>query len=139
VYRAKANKNKDILRQALGQDLPDAVRDRTGKGSTGTRVVWAFSHESSQIDRLLDKPLLRELDCVSATRLRREVERARVGAARQMPLLLATLSLEWWLRVRFTQSDSSKDFTTTLRDDCQGNRRASPMALTQHNKSPKEL
>jgi asparagine synthase (glutamine-hydrolysing) len=100
LSRGQPYRDKLILRRALGEALPQMVRDRTGKGGTGTRITWALTQERSQVDSLLDKPLLAELGCISATRLRRQVERARRGSMLPLPALLTTLALELWLRVR---------------------------------------
>jgi len=95
--------NKLVLRRALGDDLPALVRERTGKGSIGTRVVWSLTHEATTIDRLIQDPILADLGCISAPRLVRAMERARGGSTSHLAGLIRTLSLELWLRVRSNQ------------------------------------
>jgi len=103
--RAQPYRNKLILRRAMADDLPIMVRDRTGKGTIGARVVWALSHEALRVDQLTQNMILRELDCVSESRLRLAVGRARGGLCKNSPLLMTTLSLEWWLRVRLNHEN----------------------------------
>jgi asparagine synthase (glutamine-hydrolysing) len=103
---AMPRRNKLIVRRALGDDLPIEVRTRMSKGRVGTRCVWALNHEATNVDALLDNSVLHELGFVSVKKLRKQIERARLGRNVSLPLLLATLSLELWLRHNWKQQVS---------------------------------
>jgi asparagine synthase (glutamine-hydrolysing) len=90
---------KWILREALSGILPDAIRLRTGKGTIGARLRWAFTKEKDYLDDLLAKPILGELGCIGRQRLRMAVQKAQQGGLWCTGTLYNALALESWLAV----------------------------------------
>jgi asparagine synthase (glutamine-hydrolysing) len=99
-FRSQPGKHKLVLRQALEGILPKQVADRTGKGGMSPRFAWSLSREHRRIEELLTDPILADLGCISASRLRQAVEGARSGKGKRVVPLLSALALETWLRVR---------------------------------------
>jgi asparagine synthase (glutamine-hydrolysing) len=97
---AKPGITKWILRQSMRGILPDSVRQRTGKGAIGARVVWALNQERSIIRQLLRESILVQLGCVDYERLRRVLRLARRGEAPGIVSIIAVITLEFWLNVR---------------------------------------
>ncbi|MDB4888806.1 MAG: hypothetical protein JWL61_661, partial [Gemmatimonadetes bacterium] len=100
VMRTRAHAQKWVLRQSMRGLLPECVRTRAGKGIIGSRVAWSFEHEQAQVKRLLSDPLLAELGCIDVDRLNGAVSRGRDRDDTEISMLMITLSLETWLRVR---------------------------------------
>lgn len=98
--RVRPYARKWILRQATRDVLPEKVRTRTTKGGIDARVLWSLHRERTRLDAMLKDPILAQLGCIDAARLRHEVEQARRGVPVHNVQLLCTLSLETWLAVR---------------------------------------
>jgi asparagine synthase (glutamine-hydrolysing) len=98
--RIRPNQHKWILREATRGVLPESVRTRTTKGGIDARILWSMHREKERIDTLLKDPILAQLGCVDAVRLRAEVEKARRGIPVHNVQLFCALSLETWLAVR---------------------------------------
>jgi asparagine synthase (glutamine-hydrolysing) len=91
---------KWVLRESMRGVLPERVRERTGKGTIGARIPWSFVRERARITELLDDPILGDLGCIDVRRARAAAQRNMPGDSPEQTLLLCTLSLETWLRVR---------------------------------------
>ncbi|MDB4916188.1 MAG: hypothetical protein JWM95_3832, partial [Gemmatimonadetes bacterium] len=74
-------------------------RTRSGKGTIGPRIAWAFAREREVIDDLLRDPLLAQLGCINVDRMRAAVNEQN-RESRDVTMLMIALSLETWLRVR---------------------------------------
>jgi asparagine synthase (glutamine-hydrolysing) len=99
---------KWIEREAMVGLLPDLIRHRTTKGWGDARVCWALSHEFRRLDRLLRDPLISQAGWVDRQELRRAFESARAGATVGTRYLMASLSLETWLAVRFDRFSENR-------------------------------
>lgn len=91
---------KIVLREAMRGVLPERVRTRLGKGGIGARMLWALNHEHRLIEGLLRDPMLAQMGCVDARRLRRAYEATRTGKQRLTVPLFITLALETWLLIQ---------------------------------------
>ncbi|MEZ4589166.1 MAG: asparagine synthase-related protein [Gemmatimonadales bacterium] len=100
ALRARPNRQKWILREAMGSLLPAEIRNRTGKGGIGSRVLWALEQERPLLDALVRDSHLAELGLVDRDALARELEVARAGGSRNVIGLLTTLAVETWLAGR---------------------------------------
>jgi asparagine synthase (glutamine-hydrolysing) len=98
--RTQPHEQKWILRQAMNGILPEAVRTRTGKGGIDSRLAWSLIHEQNRINDLLRDPLLSQLGCVNARKLKAAVDAIRSGQESAVISVIETLALETWLRVR---------------------------------------
>ena len=98
--RQRPNRSKWALREAMGADLPDLVRNRKGKGGIDGRIVWSFERERPVLERLIAESHLADLGCVSPGDLAVAFHRARAGDVPSIGLLFVTLALETWFAVR---------------------------------------
>jgi hypothetical protein len=92
--------SKRILREAMRDILPDAVRLRRGKGGIHPQPAKALSLEHDRIAALSEQPVLEELGCVDSRELREAIRRSERGQLDSGGAILNTLSLEMWLRSR---------------------------------------
>jgi asparagine synthase (glutamine-hydrolysing) len=95
--RIRPEGRKWILREAMRGTLPEKVRTRNSKGGIDARILWSLTRERSRIDAMLRQPVLGELGCVDAARLRMAVDEAARGVPGGLGSLFRTLSLETWL------------------------------------------
>jgi asparagine synthase (glutamine-hydrolysing) len=100
AMRIRPDMQKWVLREAMRGMLPEEVRTRTGKGTIDARIMWSLTRERRRIDALLHDPILAQLGCIDAHKLREAVEQARHGVADNLVFLMSALSLETWLSVR---------------------------------------
>jgi len=100
ALRIQPNQNKWIFREAMRGILPETVRSRPGKGTIGARVRWSLTKEKSFLQQLTAQPILEQLGCISGQRLRETIQQAESCKLRKIVPLIATLSLETWLRTR---------------------------------------
>jgi asparagine synthase (glutamine-hydrolysing) len=98
--RIRPETQKWVLREAMRGLLPEEVRTRNGKGTIDARILWSLTRERGRIDAMLRDPILAQLGCVDAQRLRAAVESARHGVVHNLVFLMSALSLETWLSVR---------------------------------------
>lgn len=91
---------KWVLRQALSDIVPNAVRTRSGKGTIGARIRWSITRESERVAELLRDPILADLGCVDTTPISRALRRVQQGKNLAVGPVLPFLALETWLRVR---------------------------------------
>lgn len=98
--RIRPDGQKWVLREAMRGMLPEEVRTRTGKGTIDARIMWSLTRERRRIDELLRDPILAQLGCIDAHKLRTAVESARHGVVDNLVFLMSALSLETWLSVR---------------------------------------
>ncbi len=103
--RARPFARKWVLREAMRDVLPEAVRTRQRKGSIDARIVWSLQRESATVQALLREPILAELGLLDAQQLRAAVEEARSGVKHNLVMLMSALSLETWLAVRSGKAD----------------------------------
>jgi asparagine synthase (glutamine-hydrolysing) len=100
TLRVRPRQQKWILRQALGDVLPTAVRSRTGKGGIDGRIVWSLEREQTLLRRLIANSHLADLGLVRREALAQGFEAARAGLTGNVTRLFFTLALETWLAVR---------------------------------------
>ncbi len=98
--RVRPHCQKWILRQALGDLLPAEVRERTGKGGIGSRIVWSLEREGRLLRRLIADSHLAELGVIDREALASAYDQARKGLVPGVVGLFFTLSLETWLAIR---------------------------------------
>lgn len=98
--RVRPHAQKWILRQALGDLLPPEVRERTGKGGIGSRILWSLERESRLLRRLIADSHLAELGVIDREALATAYDQARKGLVPGEVGLFFTLSLETWLAIR---------------------------------------
>lgn len=92
--------SKVVLREAVRTLLPASVYERKTKGSIDARFLWSLQREHARLDTLLREPMLADLGCIDASRLRAAVALARCGHLPNTAFLLSVLALETWLAVR---------------------------------------
>jgi asparagine synthase (glutamine-hydrolysing) len=100
TMRARPHQQKWILREAMGNVLPDVVRARQGKGGVDGRITWSLNREQPLLRRLILDSHLADLGCVRQEELKQAFDNAVAGNTRSVGLLFVTLSLETWLAVR---------------------------------------
>jgi hypothetical protein len=101
--RARPHAHRWVLRQAMREILPEAVRTRVGKQDTGEMLAWSLFSERPRLLGLLRAPVLAELGLINPVRLRDAFDDAtrHVGRLNDMHAVLATtLSVEAWLQMR---------------------------------------
>lgn len=98
--RIKPGMQKWVLRAAMADRLPQAVRTRRTKGGIDSRILWAFEHEQACIDDLLHDSALESIHAVDVDALRNDVDSARRGMSRNNVYLMSALALETWMSVR---------------------------------------
>ena len=98
--RVKPGMQKWVLRTAMGDRLPEVVRNRRTKGGIDSRILWAMQHEQACIDDLLRDSALESINAVDADALRADVDSARRGMTRNNVYLMSALALETWMSVR---------------------------------------
>ncbi len=98
--RFRPNRAKWILREAMGDALPDVVRNRQGKGAIDGRLVWSFQQYGGMLERLAEGSHLADMGFVCREKLKQALDQARRGATESVTKLFFTLSLEMWFAVR---------------------------------------
>jgi asparagine synthase (glutamine-hydrolysing) len=98
--RVRPHARKWVLRQAMRNVLPDAVRTRSTKGGIDARILWSLRRERPRLDAMLRDPVLAQLGCVDGDALRAAVDRAVRGQRVNHVQLFSALSLETWLAAR---------------------------------------
>lgn len=96
-FCAVPTQSKWILREAMSGVLPESVRTRRGKGAIDGRLARSLAHEGSRIQRLLRAPILADLGCIDAGRLRAGVDAAVHGDPTLRASVIDALALELWL------------------------------------------
>jgi asparagine synthase (glutamine-hydrolysing) len=100
---ARPNERKWILREAMRDILPDAVRTRVGKGSPADVLAWSLMALRPLLEPLLHDSILADLGVIDPVKLR-----AAFDAAPHQPhsmhqphaLVYSTLAIEAWLQMR---------------------------------------
>jgi asparagine synthase (glutamine-hydrolysing) len=100
LLRTQPTATKWILRQAMRDIIPDAVRLRRGKGSITGRFEWSLDRERATVDSLLRDPLLADMGFIDAVALGRAVNNLRARRLGAPGRIVAALALETWLRVQ---------------------------------------
>jgi asparagine synthase (glutamine-hydrolysing) len=92
---------KWVLRQAMHGILPEVVRTRVGKGSNPGCIHQSLIYEREKLQAMLADPILAQLGCVDARKLRAAYATAcQTGAEKLVIAVVYTLALETWLQVR---------------------------------------
>lgn len=94
---------KWILREAMRDIVPEAVRTRVGKGNGGGLASWSLSHELHLVDSLLDNSVLAQLGIIDTQRLRAAIATTALGGAHEESIsarVQSTIDLELWVRAR---------------------------------------
>lgn len=100
ALRFRPNRPKWILREAMADRLPEAIRERQGKGGIDGRVVWSFRRERATLRKFVRESRLADLGLVSRGPLAAAVEKAGRGELSSCLSLFRTMSLETWFAVR---------------------------------------
>jgi asparagine synthase (glutamine-hydrolysing) len=104
---------KWVLREAMRGILPEVVRTRVGKGLNGGCTVQSLVHERRRIDGLLGDPLLAQLGCVDARKLRAAVETAQCTGNQDLSIAVThTLAIEAWLQVKSDRWATGESITS---------------------------
>jgi asparagine synthase (glutamine-hydrolysing) len=99
--RTRPYARKWIHRQALADLLPEPVRTRRTKGTTGVRLRSAIAHDhGGYVRRLLDAPILADLGLIEPKVVHQFIRRVERGTSQSVNELVQCLSLEFWLRVQ---------------------------------------
>lgn len=98
--KVRPGRQKWVLREAMTDLLPPAIRDRRGKGGIDGRIVWSLSKERALLERLVADSRLAEMGCVDRGRLANGLAAAQAGNVWGVSPLFFTLALETWLAVR---------------------------------------
>jgi len=94
---------KWVLREAMRDILPDAVRTRIGKGTPAEVYARALTTQRSLLEPLVRDPILADLGVVDAVKLRESFDSAPCRPQRKGSLhgsISSTLSIEAWLQMR---------------------------------------
>jgi len=89
---------KPLLRRALGDRLPEAVRNRRGGAGPGPSMYKAFAKRWGVIEPLVRSSRLVSMGFIDRAEFTRAAELARFGAAHQFVAFLSCLAFEYWLR-----------------------------------------
>jgi asparagine synthase (glutamine-hydrolysing) len=100
---ARPHQRKWVLREAMTGILPEAVRIRVGKGGATGLIRRALVHERSFIRAVMRDPILAQLGCIDARKLRTALE--DVDRESQLGDTLTArahtaLDVELWLQLR---------------------------------------
>jgi asparagine synthase (glutamine-hydrolysing) len=99
AMRVRPGAQKWVLREAMRNELPEAIRTRPGKGAIDARFVWALSHERDRVDALTRSSRLVQEGYVRQDALIQTIRDARACKCEVVVPLLCTLALETWLSV----------------------------------------
>jgi asparagine synthase (glutamine-hydrolysing) len=91
---------KRVLREAMRDCIPEAIRVRASKGGLDARILWSLNREAGYLHRMLRDPVLAQAGWVDPAKLRAAVEQARNGKIGNVAFLMFSLALETWLSVR---------------------------------------
>jgi asparagine synthase (glutamine-hydrolysing) len=94
---------KWVLREAMRDIVPEAVRTRVGKGTLGERHAWALTAQRSLLEPLVQEPILADLGIVDGAKLRAAFDAAPQQAQRKgdpHAALQQVLAIEAWLQIR---------------------------------------
>ena len=89
---------KPLLRRALGDRLPDQVRNRRGGAGPGPSMYKAFAKRWGAIEPLVRSSRLVSMGFIDSAEFTRAAELVRFGAAHQFVAFLSCLAFEYWLR-----------------------------------------
>jgi hypothetical protein len=106
--------SKPLLRNAVTDALPVAVRSRVSKGLLAPRLCWALMREREQIAALMRRSILADLGCIEPKRLMSALETVRAPPIAVVSALNQTCSLETWLAVRSGRYECTETSTTLL-------------------------
>jgi asparagine synthase (glutamine-hydrolysing) len=90
--------SRSLMRRCLVGILPEKIRLRRGKGNPGETVCRAFAREWRHLSGLFRDPRVVALGYAEKPALDQALTRARHGYPQGTATLLATVSLEIWLR-----------------------------------------
>jgi asparagine synthase (glutamine-hydrolysing) len=99
----KPHASKWVLREAMRGILPEVVRSRPTTGGPGDLIAWSFATYGELYRSLARDPILGDLGLVDAAALRTALDNtlhARDADDDDAGLLVNTLTLEGWLRIR---------------------------------------
>jgi asparagine synthase (glutamine-hydrolysing) len=99
-WRFRPGLSKYVLRQSGAHIVPDMVRMRRTKGSTGARAWWSLQYRGSVLQELATRPILADLGCVDTQRFARRVRHTIDGRGQHQTGVLIAAAAETWLRVR---------------------------------------
>lgn len=106
MLRARPHAHRWVLREAMRGILPERVRTRVGKPTTGEVLGWSLATQYKSLQPLLEEPLVAALGLVNPTKLRTAFH-AAVSSSADNSLhapVMAVLATEMWLRLRCGQS-----------------------------------
>lgn len=89
---------KPLLRRALGEILPERVRQRRGALGPGPSAYKAYARRWAQIEPVVRSPVLASLGLVDQEKFYRAAEMIRFGASPKFGAFTTCLGLEYWLR-----------------------------------------
>jgi asparagine synthase (glutamine-hydrolysing) len=100
---ARPHERKWVLREAMRDILPEAVRTRIGKGVTTGLFAWSTANQQKLLDPLLQDPILADLGVIDGAELRRwfvAAQHERNNRQMLSSTVQFTLAVEAWLQVR---------------------------------------
>lgn len=97
--RSRPGQSKVVLRAAVKEVVPEAVRLRPSKGRIDMRLAWSLHEEEHRINALLESSRLEQLGCVQFDRFRSAVKQAQLGDRLCFAQVLPALALETWFAV----------------------------------------
>jgi hypothetical protein len=114
---ARPHARKWVLREAMNGILPEVVRTRVGKGGATGLIRRSLLRERQFLEELLRDPILAQLGCINARKLREALHAA--AQERSIGDTLASrahiaLDIELWLQLRAGRwaATSSQDSST---------------------------
>lgn len=104
--RTNIRAQKPVLREALHDILPEKVRHRASKGGRlEARICWAFRHERTRLERLLEHSVLADVGCIEPKGLLRAIDQCAAGLRNDTRFVYSALSLDTWLAAREGRMD----------------------------------
>jgi asparagine synthase (glutamine-hydrolysing) len=94
----RPGQTRSLMRRALRGLLPDPVRLRTSKQGPGEAVYRAVAHEWPRLRALAADARVTRRGYIRAGAFETMLDTARRGLAVNIPALLRTVALEYWLR-----------------------------------------
>jgi asparagine synthase (glutamine-hydrolysing) len=105
--KVRPNERKSLMRRALSGILPEAIRDRRGKGDVFPYTFSSLNRNWHEVWNLFDNSMLAELGCIDNKLFRQALIDARAGYAPQALRLQLLICVEAWLQGSLRSSSRS--------------------------------
>lgn len=94
----RAGQRRFLMRRALRGLVPDEVLLRRTKGAAARRPLLALADDWMELEKLVASSLVARCGFVDQAKLQQAMLAAKAGNGRELPRLMHTLALEFWLQ-----------------------------------------